>query len=85
MADPREELNEAVEETVTESNLSDETTLSHFFGSARDIVDRYTHCALCGGNLHFTHVTDFGRNLTQELAKCPECGIKARQVLHRLQ
>lgn len=59
--------------------------LSQFFGTAKEVVARYTHCALCGANLHFTHVTDFSRNLTQETAKCPECGIKSRHSVHRLQ
>jgi DNA-directed RNA polymerase subunit RPC12/RpoP len=55
------------------------------FGTAKDVVSRYTHCAICGANLHFTHVTDFALNLTQETAKCPECSIRVRQVLHKLQ
>ncbi len=59
--------------------------LSQFFGSAREAVAKYTHCALCGSNLHFTHITDFSRNLTQETARCPECGIRARKLIHRLQ
>jgi DNA-directed RNA polymerase subunit RPC12/RpoP len=60
-------------------------TLAQFFGTARDVIDRYTHCALCGANLHFNHVTDFNKNITQETARCPECGIKVRQLLHKLQ
>jgi uncharacterized protein with PIN domain len=60
-------------------------SLSEFFGTAKDVVERYTHCALCGANLHFTHMTDFSRNLTQETARCPECGIKVRKMMHRLQ
>jgi uncharacterized protein with PIN domain len=59
--------------------------LTQFFGTAKDVVARYTHCTLCGANLHFSHVTDFSRNLTQETARCPECGVQARQVVHRLQ
>lgn len=59
--------------------------LSNFFGPAQDVVARYSHCALCGANLHFIHVTDFAKNLTQETAKCPECNIKIRQLTHRLQ
>ncbi|MCM2324657.1 MAG: hypothetical protein NDJ90_15465 [Oligoflexia bacterium] len=58
---------------------------SDFFGPAKDVLAKYTHCALCGANLHFTHVTDFARNLTQETARCPECGVKSREVMHRLQ
>jgi len=78
------------EETATGTsatgNSSDGSSVTNgFFGTAKDVVARYTHCALCGANLHFTHMTDFSRNLTQETAKCPECGIKARQVIHRLQ
>jgi hypothetical protein len=48
-------------------------------------VERYSHCRDCGANLHFSHVTDFIRNLTQETARCPECGSKSRRVVHRLQ
>jgi len=48
-------------------------------------VERYSHCQDCGANLHFSHVTDFIRNLTQESARCPECGAKSRRVIHRLQ
>jgi DNA-directed RNA polymerase subunit RPC12/RpoP len=62
-----------------------DSELTAFFGSAKEAVDRHTHCVLCGANLHFSHQTDFSRNLTQETAKCPECGIRVRSVLHRLQ
>jgi uncharacterized protein with PIN domain len=67
------------------NNTQAEVEISQFYGTAKDLIARYTHCALCGANLHFTHVTDFSRNLTQETAKCPECGVKIRQVLHKLQ
>ena len=77
-------MNERNKNTPNEVEALDEA-LSNFFGSAQDVVARYTHCALCDANLHFTHVTDFAKNLTQETAKCPECGIKIRQHLHRLQ
>lgn len=55
------------------------------FGTSTEVVARYTHCALCGSNLHFTHITDFSRNLTQETARCPECGVKVRRAMHKLQ
>jgi DNA-directed RNA polymerase subunit RPC12/RpoP len=55
------------------------------FGTARDVVARYSRCHQCGANLHFSHITDFARNLTQETARCPECGHKARRVVHKLQ
>ena len=70
---------------VSETPESADESLSQYFGTAREVLDRYTHCVLCGANLHFTHVTDFSRNLTQEMARCPECGIKVRRVVHKLQ
>jgi len=60
-------------------------TFSEFCGTSEQVMARYTRCALCGGNLHFSHLTDFSRNLTQETASCPECGIRVRKLLHRLQ
>ncbi|MBC7385369.1 MAG: hypothetical protein H7301_04285 [Cryobacterium sp.] len=74
--DDRNDLNAA--------NETDAGTTA-FFGTAKEAVARYTHCVLCGANLHFSHQTDFSRNLTQETAKCPECGIRVRSALHRLQ
>lgn len=59
--------------------------IGQFFGAPRDVVPRYTQCPYCGSRLHFTQVTDFSRNTTHETSKCPECGIRVRQVLHRLQ
>lgn len=70
----------------SEENLPvEEAALSAFFGTAQDVLSRYAHCALCGAHLHFTHITDFSRNLTQETARCPECGVRARRVTHKLQ
>jgi uncharacterized protein with PIN domain len=59
--------------------------LAMFYGTAKEVMDRYNHCVLCGANLHFSHMTDFSRNITQETAKCPECKIKVRRIMHRLQ
>ena len=53
--------------------------------STEEVVQRYSHCDLCGGRLHFNYVSDFSRNTTHEKASCPECGLETRQVLHRLQ
>lgn len=65
---------------------SDETQSPNpLYGTAKAVMERYNHCSLCGANLHFTHVTDFSRNMTQEIARCPECGVKNRQILHKLQ
>ena len=64
---------------------TDSVDVNQFYGTVKDMVEKYSHCTLCGANLHFMHVTDFQRNLTQETARCPECGVKNRQVLHKLQ
>lgn len=78
-------MNERNDYTAEETTTTQEIGLSEFFGTAKDVLARYTHCALCGANLHFTHVTDFSRNLTQETARCPECNVKTRQITHKLQ
>jgi hypothetical protein len=80
-----DERNDMPENADSNAPAANANGLSPFYGTAKDVVARYTHCALCGANLHFTHVTDFSRNLTQETARCPECGVKARQAMHRLQ
>lgn len=78
-------------------NLLDETSetqvldgastasISSGVGTTEQVVQKYSHCGLCGGRLHFNYVTDFSRNTTHEKASCPECGLEARQALHRLQ
>lgn len=59
--------------------------LAPVVGTTEQVVQKYSHCSLCGGRLHFNYITDFSRNTTHEKASCPECGLDARQVLHRLQ
>ena len=79
------------EEILNEEFLNEEETNSNtesfspFFGSAIEVMNRYLHCAICGSNLHFSHVTDFSRNMTQESSRCPECGYKAQGSIHKLQ
>ncbi len=73
--------------TETNETKAEETTqdsMPLFFGDAKEVVARYTHCALCGSNLHFNHITDFAKNMTQEIARCPECGGKARLGMLKL-
>ncbi len=70
---------------LTEENPSPVASAPQALGSTDDLLKRYSHCKLCGGRLHFSYMTDFGRNLTTEMAKCPECGLKTHTVLHKLQ
>ncbi len=60
-------------------------SLSQFLGTAREVVERYTRCSFCGAHLHFTHITDFTKNVTQETARCPECGVRASRSVYKLQ
>lgn len=60
-------------------------SLLQFYGSPSDVLFRYAHCGMCGAHLHFSYSTDFSSNLTTELAKCPECALQMRQMMHRLQ
>jgi DNA-directed RNA polymerase subunit RPC12/RpoP len=64
--------------------MEEKETEFKFFGTAREVMTRYARCGLCGANLHFSHVTDFTKNMTHETARCPECAIKPRLLMHRL-
>jgi DNA-directed RNA polymerase subunit RPC12/RpoP len=77
----REEVTLSTAESVVESGASAKST----FGQRDELMERYHHCPACGSRLHFVHFTDFQKNVTQETAKCPECGIRARRLLHKLQ
>lgn len=67
------------------NQLIEEIEISSFFDTVKQAVEKHTHCPICHSNLHFSHLTDFARNLTHESAQCPECGIKVRKLTHRLQ
>jgi uncharacterized protein with PIN domain len=86
MDDLRDDLrDEAGDELNAEANPAQIDETFNLFGSTQDVVQKYTHCVMCGANLHFTHLTDFNRNLTEETSRCPECGVKSRRTMHRLQ
>lgn len=52
---------------------------------AENAVKRHSRCPVCNSHLHFIYQTDFHQNLAYESVKCPECSIRIRRVLHRLQ
>ena len=72
-------------DVATEETTTSAESFAPIFGTAKDLLAKYSHCVLCGAHLHFTYVTDFARNITQESSRCPECGVKARQFVHKLQ
>jgi hypothetical protein len=80
-------LDENLNEISTAAEVLDgpSPTIAPKSGTSAAVVQQYSHCNFCGGRLHFNHMTDFSRNTTHEKASCPECGLEARQVMHRLQ
>lgn len=82
--DLNDDLNDEID-TLDGGVIQADSLVSEYFGSSKDVVGRHNHCVICGGHLHFSHLTDFSRNMTQESSKCPECGIQIRRVMHRLQ
>jgi hypothetical protein len=73
------------DEGVLETKGGEPVEISSFFNTGEQAVEKHTHCPICSSNLHFNHLTDFARNLTYETAQCPECGIRVRNLTHRLQ
>ena len=82
-----DEMDTDLEGLGSEGGLSTnvQDSLLQFYGSSGDVFFRYSHCGMCGAHLHFSYNTDFSSNLTTELAKCPECAMQLRQMMHRLQ
>ncbi|MBI2712718.1 MAG: hypothetical protein HYX41_07695 [Bdellovibrio sp.] len=74
-ADPREDQGQS---------LSDPLNVDLLF-TTQHYLKRYSKCPACDSHLHFSHLTDFIRNLTVETANCPECGLRVRRAAHRLQ
>ena len=85
MEDRNDYLNESSDESNENENEASASTTKLFLGSPRQALARYSQCHQCKARLHFTHITDFSRNLTEETARCPECGTQDRKVVHRLQ
>jgi hypothetical protein len=93
MSNKYDETSESIDELIlAEEQLLEEVveqgptpSLVPMVGTCKNVVQRYSHCGICGGRLHFNYVTDFSRNTTHEKSSCPECGLDAKQVLHRLQ
>lgn len=54
-------------------------------GDPSDIMKKHLLCNLCGGHLSFNHLSDYQHGLIQETARCPDCGIRTRQRLHKIQ
>ncbi len=71
--------------TEFEPNLPAFEEYKECFGEVDEVMKRLLLCTLCGGHLHFNHLLDFQNNLVQETARCPDCGVRIRQRIHKLQ
>ncbi|MCB0342482.1 MAG: hypothetical protein H6626_05895 [Pseudobdellovibrionaceae bacterium] len=49
-----------------------------------EILEEYNHCALCGTELLFTHVTNFVYMSVDEEAHCPSCSVRTIKQEHKL-
>ncbi len=81
---PEEKPEDKMDELI-DSNAIRFEDFQDSYGETGEVMKRHLLCALCGGHLHFTHMPDFKLNLVQETAKCPDCGIRIRQRIHKLQ
>ena len=73
-----------------QNNPHDPTATPHeeykdCFGDPNEVMKKLLLCTLCGGHLHFNHLTDYRQNLVQETSRCPDCGIRIRSRLHKIQ
>ncbi len=78
------------EELEMESEIPNTANLSFeeytdCFGEPREVMKKHLLCNMCGGHLHFSHLSDFPNGLIQETSRCPDCGVRIRQRLHKLQ
>ncbi len=77
--------NSSEEEIETQTaNLAFEE-FNECYGEATDIMRRHLLCNMCGGHLAFNHLSDYPHGLIQETARCPDCGVRVRQRIHKLQ
>ena len=53
-----------------------------YFGDAKQVKKLMDDCKLCGAKLVHTHLSDYKNLLVQESARCPECGIGGRKLIH---
>ena len=55
------------------------------FGEPMAVMRRLLLCGYCGGHLHFSHFMDFRQNIVQETARCPDCDLRVRNRIHKMQ
>jgi hypothetical protein len=58
---------------------------SDYIGDASLVLKKHLLCSMCGAHLNFSHITDYQHGLLQETARCPDCNIRTRTRLHKIQ
>jgi hypothetical protein len=53
-----------------------------YYGDEKQVKKIINECKLCGSKLVHTHLSDYKNLIVQESARCPECGIGARKLIH---
>ena len=67
-------------------SVKDETINANIECSrSSELIQEYNSCLLCGTELLFFHVTDFGDKVVFEESSCPSCNIKSKKKAHKLQ
>lgn len=55
-----------------------------YFGTIENVSKIINDCKSCGSKLILSHMPDYKNLIVQETARCIECGIGNRKVIHIL-
>lgn len=55
-----------------------------YFGTAENVTKIINECSSCGSKLILSHMPDYKNLIVQETARCIECGVGNRKVIHIL-
>lgn len=53
-----------------------------YYGDINQVKRIIDECRVCGSKLIHTHLSDYKYMVVQESARCPECGIGERKLIH---
>jgi phosphohistidine phosphatase SixA len=55
-----------------------------YYGTIETVQKIITQCQSCGSKLVLSHLPDYKNLIVQETARCIECGVGNRKVIHIL-
>lgn len=53
-----------------------------YHGTIEDVEKKIEECEVCGSKLLLSHMPDYKNLLVQETARCMECGLGNRKIIH---